>query len=130
MESQMKTVDAWIAYAGGDAEALVKMRASADLEDSVDKHPVTPGAVLPARELLGDMLLLEKRYTEAIEAYEASLKISANRFRSLYGAARAAELAGLTRTAREYYEKLLDAANGEAVDRPEVRQARAYLGNI
>jgi len=130
VESQRKTVDAWIAYGNGDTQALAKMRLSADLEDSVDKHPVTPGAVLPARELLGDMLLLENRYTEAIEAYEASLRISANRFRSLYGAARAAELAGLAGKAREYYGKLLEAAGGDAVDRPEVRQARAYLRTI
>jgi tetratricopeptide (TPR) repeat protein len=130
VESQQKTVAAWIAFGKGDGEAIAKMRLSADLEDSVDKHPVTPGAVLPARELLGDMLFLEKKYTEALEAYEASLKISANRFRSLYGAARAAELAGLNDTAREYYRELLDSAGGDGVNRPEVRQARAYLRNI
>ena len=62
MDSYRQTVDAWKTYAEGDSEkALVKMAKSADLEDSVDKHPVTPGAVLPARELLADMLLLEKK---------------------------------------------------------------------
>lgn len=129
VDSQRQTVDAWRDYAGGDrGQALQKMRRSAELEDSVDKHPVTPGAVLPARELLGDMLLLEEKYTEALEAYEASLKISANRFRSLYGAARAAELAGREDSASSYYRKLLEVTAGHSVDRPEVRQAGKSSG--
>jgi tetratricopeptide (TPR) repeat protein len=128
VDSYRQTVDAWMDYAQRNNEkALLKMRKSADLEDSVDKHPVTPGAVLPARELLGDMLLLEKKYTEAIEAYEASLKISANRFRSLYGAAMAAELAGLDDTARSYYGKLLEVAGSHPIDRLELRRAKAFL---
>ena len=56
------------------------------------KHPVTPGPPLPARELLGDMLLEIGRPAEALAAYEASLREAPNRFNSLYGAARAAEL--------------------------------------
>ena len=73
------------------------------------------------------MLLLEEKYTEALEAYEASLKISANRFRSLYGAARAAELAGRKDRASSYYRKLLEVTAGHSVDRPEVRQAGTFL---
>lgn len=69
------------------------IRQAADLEDSVDKHPVTPGAVLPARELLGDMLLAAERPEEALQSFETSLAISPNRLNSLYGAARVAELA-------------------------------------
>lgn len=130
VESQRRTVDAWMAYSRGDGDALARMRDSADLEDSVDKHPVTPGAVLPARELLGDMLLLEEKYSEAIKAYEASLEISANRFRSLYGLGRAAELAGLDDLAREYYRKLVEVTRGHPADRPEVRHAKEYLGNV
>ena len=90
VDGQRKTVAAWVAYSEGNKnQALKTMREAADLEDSVDKDPVTPGAVLPARELLGDMLALLGKPAEAIEAYEASLKISPNRFNSLYGAGRA-----------------------------------------
>ena len=66
------------------------------MEDSVDKHPVTPGAVLPARELLGDMLSLIDRENEALAAYESALKISPNRARSLRGAQQAAAKIGQT----------------------------------
>jgi tetratricopeptide (TPR) repeat protein len=87
IDAQRKTVEAWIAYSEGKlTEALELMKKAADLEDSVDKHPVTPGAVLPARELLGEMLLLMKNPVEALYAFEMSLKISPNRFNSLYGA--------------------------------------------
>lgn len=128
VDSYRQTVDAWKTYAEGNgAEALMKMSRSADLEDSVDKHPVTPGAVLPARELFGDMLLLEKKYSEAIEAYEASLKISANRLRSIYGAARAGELASLDETAGNYYGKLMEVAGDHGADRLEVKAAKTFL---
>lgn len=71
-------------------DALRTTRHAADLEDSVDKHPVTPGAVLPARELPGDMLAESNRPGEAIEAYAAALLVSPNRFRSLNDAWQAA----------------------------------------
>ncbi len=107
VDSQRNTIAAWIAYAEDRPEAaLERMRTAADLEDSVDKHPVTPGAVLPARELLGDMLVLLGQPVAAIEAYEASLTISPGRFRSLHGAARAAELAGDSETAKAYQARL------------------------
>lgn len=128
VDSQRQTVAAWAALAEGSKDqALDLMRRAADLEDSVDKHPVTPGAVLPARELYGDMLISRGMYEEAIKAYRASLAVSTNRLRSLYGAGRAAELAGSGKTARSYYEKLVDLA-GDAVRRPEIQQVRAYLG--
>jgi tetratricopeptide (TPR) repeat protein len=109
VDAQRKTVAAWLAFAEGQRdEALSSMRAAADLEDSVDKHPVTPGAVLPARELLGDMLLLLDRPEEALAAYEMSLTISPNRYHSLSGAGRAAELAGDKGKATSYYRMLVE----------------------
>ncbi|HSA94318.1 MAG TPA: hypothetical protein VLE48_14995 [Terriglobales bacterium] len=82
---------AWAAHAQGNGqEAERLMRASADLEDSTDKHPVTPGAITPAREMLGDLLMELKRPKEALVEYEASLKSAPQRFNGLYGAARAA----------------------------------------
>jgi tetratricopeptide (TPR) repeat protein len=128
VDSQRKTVSAWAAFADGQKdEALALMAKGADLEDSVDKHPVTPGAVLPARELFGDMLTAIGRYFDAIEAYKASLAISANRFKSLYGAGRAAELAGKKETAMSYYSRLVELA-ARTSKRPELGEARGYLG--
>jgi tetratricopeptide (TPR) repeat protein len=125
---QRKTVDAWIAFSEGKRDrALRIMREAADLEDSVDKHPVTPGAVLPARELFGDMLLLLDRHNEALEAYEATLKISPNRFNGLYGAGRAAELAGDLNKATSHYAKLMQITDGTDRIRPRIRQTKMFL---
>jgi tetratricopeptide (TPR) repeat protein len=118
---------AWLAYAEGKKDEALKMaRAAADLEDRTGKHPVTPGAVLPARELLGDMLLDSGRPAEALVEYEASLREAPGRFNSLYGAARAAELAKKPERARELYGKLV----GQCVSgssRPELTEARRFL---
>ena len=118
-------------YSGHDLtkveEIEAMMREAADLEDSVDKHPVTPGAVLPARELLGDMLVMLEMPVAAIEAYEASLQISPNRFNSLYGAGRAAELAENSEKAKSYYSKLVQFAAKVDGDRPAIEQAQAFL---
>ena len=80
------------------------MRVTADLEDSADKHPVTPGAIAPARELLGEMLLELNQPAQALKEFEASQQVGLNRFRSLYGAAHAAELVGDLEKARTYYD--------------------------
>ena len=93
VDSQRKSVESWIMFSKGEsAQALELMTAAADLEDSVDKHPVTPGAVLPARELLGDMLIELGQFEESIAAYERALEISANRLRSLTGIKTAEQL--------------------------------------
>ncbi|MBC8234490.1 hypothetical protein H8E77_33490 [bacterium] len=128
VDAQRKTLAAWLAFSEGKKEqALRIMREAAVLEDSVDKHPVTPGAVLPARELLGDMLVLLDKPNEAIDAYEASLEISPNRFNSLYGAGHAAELAGDGPKAKSYYSKLVQLTTGVDSGRPRIRQAKAFL---
>lgn len=97
----------WTAFASGQKdEALRLLRASADLEDRTDKHPVTPGPVLPAREQLAD-LLAELHYPgAALVEYKASLQTSPNRFNSLLGAARSAEVAGNSAEAKQFYAKL------------------------
>lgn len=126
-DAQRQTVAAWIAYSEGDTDrALDMMRGAADLEDSLDKHPVTPGAVLPARELLGEMLVLAEKPGEAIEAYEMALAVSPNRFNSLYGAGRAAELAGDRLKANQFYSKLVEHAIGDS-ERQALIQARAFI---
>ncbi|NIO06427.1 MAG: hypothetical protein GTO13_23295 [Proteobacteria bacterium] len=127
VEIQRLSAMAWLAYQEGkQEEALDIMRRAAELEASTEKHPVTPGEVLPARELLADMLLDMGRHKEAQAEYEAALERSANRFNSLYGAGRAAELAGNKRKATFYYKKLVEmTANG--TERERLQQVRTFL---
>ena len=96
------------------------MREGADMEDASEKHPVTPGHVLPARELLGEMLLELKQPALALKEFEASHKVEPNRFRGLYGAARAAELSGNHKKARAFYEKLMVICTKADTERPEL----------
>jgi tetratricopeptide (TPR) repeat protein len=110
IDSQRKSVESWTMLSQGQKpQALELMREAADLEDSVDKHPVTPGAVLPARELLGDMLIELGQYNDSIAAYERALEISANRLRSLTGIETAERLAAQKNAA------VLPNASGDAV---------------
>ena len=101
--------------------------AAAELEDGTQKHPVTPGAVLPARELLGDLLLELGRPAEAARAYVASLAQQPNRARSLFGAARAAALAGDAKTAKARYQEFLQLMEKADGERPELQVARQFL---
>jgi len=118
---------AWIALAeGSNNEALRLMREAADMEDRTEKHPVTPGRILPAREMLGDLLMEVKRPADALMEYEASHKREPERFRGLYGAALAAEMAGDARSARKYYARLVQVA-GKGENRAELTLARSYL---
>ena len=79
-------VEAWILYEEGKTEeALTLMRKAADNEEAMDKHPITPGEVLPVRELYAELLLREDRHTEAFEAFERSLERTPNRKNALAG---------------------------------------------
>lgn len=128
VEIQRLAVEAWAAWAEGDKEgALGIMEESSDLEASTEKHPITPGEVLPARELLGDMLRDTGRNEEAIAAYEQALERSPNRFRSLFGAGRAAELAGDPESAAEWYRQLLELVIGDGQGRPAVEHAKQVV---
>ena len=117
----------WIAEAKGDREqALALMRAAADEEDLSEKSSVSPGRLMPARELLGDMLLQDGRPADALAEYEASLKRDPRRFRSYFGAGQAAAGAGNTEKAHHYYALLVEMA-GSGDPRPELTLARDYL---
>lgn len=108
VEIQRLAAQAWLEFSGADRNvALATMRQAAELERSTEKHPVTPGSVLPATELLGDMLLELGYYQAAQKEYEATLATSPNRFNSLYGAGRAAQLRGDERAAESFYGALL-----------------------
>ncbi len=128
VEVQRRAAASWIAHAEGqDEEALNLMRSAADLEDTSEKSPVTPGAVLPARELLGDLLVELRRPGEALHQYEVSLQAAPNRFNGLYGAARAARLSGDREKAKMYVGKLVELARQADGDRPELKEAKTLL---
>jgi tetratricopeptide (TPR) repeat protein len=126
---QLEAVRGWVAFAEGrpdEAERL--LRAAADADDALGKHPVSPGSLLPARELLGDLLLERGKAREAIVEYEACLELNPGRLNSLYGAGRAAERAGDKDVARRHYEALAAMVAKDAT-RPEVANARAFLAD-
>jgi len=126
-EVQRLAVAGWIARAEGrNEEALSLMRASAAAEETSEKHPVTPGPIKPARELLGDMLIELGQPAEALKEFEASHRVEPNRFQGLYGAARAAELAGDSARARTYYGRLVTLGKDADADRPEIKQAKGF----
>jgi hypothetical protein len=126
-EVQRLAVAGWIARAEGrNEEALSLMRASAAAEETTEKHPVTPGPIKPARELLGDMLIELGQPAEALKEFEASHRVEPNRFQGLYGAARAAELAGDRARARTYYGRLVTLGKDADADRPEIKQAKGF----
>jgi tetratricopeptide (TPR) repeat protein len=125
VEVQRLAATAWIALGEGKSdEALRLMRAAADLEDRNEKHIVTPGRIVPARELLGDMLLELKQPTAALAEFEASQQREPNRFRNYAGSARAAAMAGDRVKAAAYARKLLELAQGADSARPELANAR------
>jgi tetratricopeptide (TPR) repeat protein len=128
VDIQREIAAAWITLAEGKREdALQQMRSAADHEDKTDKHNVTPGVILPARELLGEMLLELKQPAEAMVEFEATLRTAPNRFNTLSGAAHAAKLSGDGAKAKSYYAKLLVVCSHPDADRPELQDARSLL---
>jgi tetratricopeptide (TPR) repeat protein len=126
VEVQRREVAAWIQQANGKSEeAITTMRSAADLEDSMDKHAVTPGAILPAREMLAQLLLLQKQPDQALAQFETVLKVAPNRFNALYGAVTAAESSGNKPAAALYFRKLTETAVGD--ERPELESARKKI---
>lgn len=125
---QVKAAEAWVRLKEGKHdEALQLMTAAAVMEETTPKPPVTPGEVAPARELLGDMLMVMNKPAEALEAYEINLKDRPNRFNALYNAGLAAERSGNAEKARAYYARLLKTSNATGASRPELAAARLFL---
>jgi tetratricopeptide (TPR) repeat protein len=128
-EEQMLAVSAWAASAEGARDEAIKlMRAAADGEDGSVKHVAMENRLYPMRELLGELLLREGQAPAALREYEAALKETPNRYRALYGAARAAEATGDRPKAAGYYEKLLMLASKADSARPEIARAKAFVG--
>lgn len=128
VKNQIKASEAWILFKEGkNIEALKLMDEAAITEDKTQKHPVTPCEVIPARELLGDMLLQMNKPDKALEAYEADLKNHPNRFNGLYGAGLAAEATHNPDKAKYYYRQLANIANSTNSNRPELEIAKLFL---
>lgn len=125
---QILTGEAWIQYKkGNDENALKLMTEAADKEDGIEKHPVTPGEILPARELLGDMLMEMNKPALALEAYTSVLQTHPNRFNGLYSAGIAAQRSGNTDEAMAYFQKLLRNVGATDSHRKELQEARSFL---
>jgi hypothetical protein len=123
-----RELTAWIALAEGrpgDANRL--MARAAELEDSTEKHPITPGPIIPAREQLGDLLLEAKDPSAALREFETSLHSAPNRFNSLYGAAKAARMAGDKHKARTHFAKLMEVCSCADSERAELQEAKGFL---
>ena len=127
IEIQRRAAAAWTARAEGKGdEASALMGSAVELEASTEKHNITPGPIVTVRELLGDMLMEAGQPGPAGQAYEASLRVAPNRFKSLHGVARAAERAGDRERAKTYYGKLLATAATADTPRPELQEAKAF----
>jgi tetratricopeptide (TPR) repeat protein len=128
VDIQQKVASAWVLYAEAKYDdALKAMSAAADAEDKTEKHPVTPGAPIPARELYGAMLLERGHPKDALVAFEAVLKKEPNRLGAYVGAAKAAEKYGDKVKARQYSETVVTIAGDADKSRTDVADARAFL---
>ncbi len=125
VEVQRLAAAGWIELGEGHSDAALQaMRAAADLEDRNEKHIVTPARIVPARELLGEMLLELKQPAQALKEFEASQQREPNRFRGYLGAARAAEMMGDRSKAAASYRSLVLLAKDADTERPELANAR------
>ncbi len=130
VQIQLLAGKAWIELAKGKSDSAISlMQESAKLEDLTEKHPVTPGEVLPAKQLLGDMLMENGQPASALLAYEEDLKKHPNRFNSLYGAGLAAEKAGNHAKAKLYYNQLNALSAPVHSNRPELSEIKSYLSS-
>jgi tetratricopeptide (TPR) repeat protein len=121
---ERKVAQAWVDHLEGkDDQAIAALRAQAEKEEATGEEP----GGLPAREMLGDLLLDMKRPEQALTEYEADLKFNPNRFDGLYGAAQSAEMAKKTDKADQYYAQVVKVCGGSSSDRPELTRAKSLL---
>jgi tetratricopeptide (TPR) repeat protein len=128
VEIQILSAQAWLAHAQGDEDEALKLaRAAADLEDSSEKHVAMENRLYPMREQLGDLLREYDQPAEALKEYEASMKAAPNRLRGYYGAAKAAEAAGMPKKAAAYFQALAKLTRDADGERPELRELTERL---
>jgi tetratricopeptide (TPR) repeat protein len=128
VDIQRQVAEAWVAFGRGDKEkALIELRTAAEREAATEKHAVTPGPLAPAREQLAEALLAMDRPGEALTEFETVQRTEPNRFRAIYGAARAAEMTGDRERARQHYSRLIEIVGPADTTRPEVTTARTFV---
>jgi len=124
VEQDRQEAVAWVAHAEGrNDEAIKTLRTIAEKEEAEGDEPMA----IPAREMLADVLLDLNRPEQALAEYELDLKFNPNRFNGLYGAGKAAQMAGKNDKSNTYYAQLVKICNGSNSDRPELSRARALL---
>jgi tetratricopeptide (TPR) repeat protein len=127
-QEQILAISAWVTHAEGSREQAAKlMRSAADGEDGSVKHVSMENRLYPMRELFAELLLETGQAAPALREFEAALKENPNRYRGLYGAARAAEAAGDRQKAGTYYAKFVAVSAKADTDRPEIAHAKAFL---
>jgi tetratricopeptide (TPR) repeat protein len=126
IEIDRRILEGQIAHAGGnDDKAVELIKSAAELESGIEKHPVTPGALLPPNEALGNLFMELSRPGEALKAYQASDAIWPERYNTLLGAARSASAAGKEEAAQGYYKRLL--TNAGDSDRAAISEAQEFI---
>jgi tetratricopeptide (TPR) repeat protein len=127
-EEQMLAISAWVAVKEGARDQAVRfMRAAADGEDGSLKNVIMENRLYPLREMLAELLLEVGEPAAALKEYETAIKQTPNRYRAFWGAARASDAAGNRAQASEYFGKLVNLAKNADIERPEVREAKAFL---
>jgi len=125
---QISAAEGWIAFSEGrHQEAVTLLTTAADMEDATEKHPVTPGEVLPARELLADLYMALGSFDKALAAYASDLQRHPGRFNALYGAGQAARQAGRSEIAVEYFKQLSAQVQHREINRPSVMAGESFL---
>ena len=125
---QVLAVRAWVALAEGDRDqAQSSMREAADREDASVKSVAMENRLYPMRELLAEMLLELGQPANALREFEASIQETPNRYRGLWGAARAAKAAGEQQKAAAYYAKVVELTKNSDSSRPEIALAKAHI---
>lgn len=128
VEIQRIAAQGWVAFSRGQRDqGLAMLREAAEREGRTDKHPVTPGPLMPAREQLGEMLLAMQRPAEAQREFEAVQQTEPRRFRAVNGAAMAADQAGDRDAARRHYVQLMEIAARAESPQPDLDRARTFL---
>ena len=131
VQIQIKAGEAWIKLkAGEEDEAIKLMTEAADMEDATAKHPVTPGEIIPARELLADMYLETGDFANALTAYEADLERHPNRFNGLYGAGLALEKSGNRERPNRFYAQLAAMTNASVSDRQQMLKRDSWIERL
>jgi hypothetical protein len=129
IDIQAEVVRGLASCAAGKAdECMATLRAAADREDATEKHAVTPGPIVPAREVLAMMLLKGGKHADALRGFEMVLAKEPNRYRTFTGAMLAAERAGDARKAATFAQRVIEQTGAADSPRPEIAEARRVLG--